>query len=266
MSNLDKEAPIARQTVVLRCLADNEYASYKKRFLLADCAVEICEEWSSPKDDAANPLEGVEYSECNYSLYSNSLWDGSLMMAALLRDQPFRVLGRRVLEIGAGLGLPAIVAAALGGRAVATEQLPLDLLNREARRNEHVIHAAGGSIEVKELDWEKPSEEITARLGTFDLVIGCDILAGVKAGTRHFKQILDVVSASTSVWGECLLTWVPRCEVSVELLLEAVRAALPGWQASFLQRSLLDPAFVADGARILYLGRPCISGQLDELD
>ncbi|CAE8592392.1 unnamed protein product, partial [Polarella glacialis] len=111
--------------------------------------------------------------------YSNTLWDGALLLSALLRDQPWRARGRRVLEIGAGLGLPSIVAAALGGLVTATEQLPLDLLSREVERNLDCIQRAGGSIAVRELDWARPKDEIPLRLGIFDLVIGCDILAGV---------------------------------------------------------------------------------------
>eukprot|EP00933_Yihiella_yeosuensis_P085077 TRINITY_DN9987_c0_g5_i1.p1 TRINITY_DN9987_c0_g5~~TRINITY_DN9987_c0_g5_i1.p1 ORF type:complete len:267 (+),score=52.12 TRINITY_DN9987_c0_g5_i1:58-858(+) len=258
-----------RSTRVLRNLEDNEYVADSKLFELFDgCYVEICEELRASRDDESDfeNSDASTLADCAYSCYSNTLWDGALSLSALIRKEPWRVRGMRVLEIGAGLGLPSIVAAALGGRVVATEQLPLSLLTREVRRNHRVIERAGGIAEVKELDWSQPAEEIHQHLGTFDLVLGCDILAGVKAGTDHFNQILKVVEATTSVWGECLLTWVPRMDVSYDRLLKAVRSALHGWEADFLDSSTLDEAFLSQGAGILHLRRIGVQTGLEELD
>lgn len=177
--------------IILTCQADNDRTATSKRFPLPDDSfVEICEDFSDQVEDE----DGIS----NYSTYSNVLWDGCLFLSALLRQQPWRVRGRRVLEIGSGLGLPSIVAAALGGRSVATEQQPLTLLTREAKRNADLVRRAaetweGASLEVQELDWTWPPEEAVAKLGVFDLVMGCDILAGVKAGNKHFCQVLKLV-------------------------------------------------------------------------
>jgi len=172
--------------LVLNTLQDNDRVGERKRFLLQGGHVDICEELGSSSDDS--PLEGADAASLSYSVYSNTLWDGSLLLASFLRSQPWRVRGQRVLEIGAGLGLPSIVAAAMGGHVIATEQSPLDLLRREVCRNKEVIAAGGGAIDVQELDWAESPEHISQRLGSFDVVLGCDILAGVKPGTAFLPN------------------------------------------------------------------------------
>lgn len=255
--------------IVLNCLEDNDYAKDVKRFPVAGGFVDICEALGVGGPDSNEGLPA-------HSVYSNNLWDGALVAGALLRRQPWLARGRRVLEIGAGLGLPSIVAGALGGRVVATEQLPLHLLTREVSRNRDLVHRSGGSIEVAELDWEWLPEDVLTRFGSFDLILGCDILAGVKPGTRHFCQILRIVGAITSTWGEVLLTWIPRMGRELGQLLACVSEVLPGWSAQLLDESLGDPAFAviapseseeaASGASVLRLCRPQRPVVLEALD
>ncbi|KAK3381592.1 hypothetical protein B0H63DRAFT_396315 [Podospora didyma] len=58
------------------------------------------------------------------SLEANHLWNGSRVMAEHFEDHPEEVRGRTVLEIGAGAGLPSIVAAALDARKVVVTDYP----------------------------------------------------------------------------------------------------------------------------------------------
>ncbi|CAE7301864.1 CaMKMT [Symbiodinium natans] len=254
----------SNKVLVLNTLEDNDRVGETKRFLLRNGHVDICEELRSSSDDL--PLEGADVASLPYSVYSNTLWDGSLLLASFLRSQPWRVCGQRVLEIGAGLGLPSIVAASLGGHVVATEQSPLDLLQREVRRNREVVDAARGSIDVQELDWAQHPEAIMQRLGSFDVVLGCDILAGVKPGTEHFRQILGIVHSVGAAWATCLLTWVPRCGVEIKSLMAAVETSLPSWKVIFVDGSLLEAAYRTDGAEILLLTRSGNLLSLNDLD
>eukprot|EP00928_Gymnodinium_smaydae_P097583 TRINITY_DN8879_c0_g1_i2.p1 TRINITY_DN8879_c0_g1~~TRINITY_DN8879_c0_g1_i2.p1 ORF type:complete len:298 (+),score=56.34 TRINITY_DN8879_c0_g1_i2:55-894(+) len=237
--------------ILLTCSADNDDAAQPKRFPLWCGEVSIFEELDPPGDDDDEA----------YSVYSNNIWDGAIFAAALFRRQPWLVRGRRVLEIGAGLGLPSIVAAALGADAVVTEQAPLRLLRREVGRNSGVVSAGGGRARVAELNWEWPVEKRTAALGSaaFDVVLGCDVLAGVKAGTDHFHQILGLVAALLEDGGDGLLTWIPRMGAPDDRLVSCAAKALPGWRAEFLDASLHDIDFPADGCRMLHLWRPCQS-------
>jgi predicted nicotinamide N-methyase len=78
-----------------------------------------------------------------------------------------------VLELGCGLGLPALVAARLGARVIATDchpDVPAFL-----ERNAALAEVA---IEYQALDWRVADEldALRERHGPFDLVLGSDLL------------------------------------------------------------------------------------------
>ena len=116
--------------------------------------------------------------------------------------------GRRVLEIGCGLGLPSLVAARLGADVVATDWSPdaIALLERNASRN-------GLPVTAVPADWRDTDAIVS--LGPFDLVLAADVLyearnaapiltllatLGAPAtiadpGRRHAAGFLDAVRA-----------------------------------------------------------------------
>lgn len=75
--------------------------------------------------------------------------------------------GRRVIELGCGVGLPAVVALARGARVLATDhyEAALDFTTHNARTN------LGREPETALLDWHAPQS-----LGTFDLAAAADVL------------------------------------------------------------------------------------------
>src|SRR3954447_19570294 len=99
--------------------------------------------------------------------YSSVLWRSGVALAQELADA--EVSGRRVVELGCGLGLPSLVAARAGADVLATDadEEALELLERNAREN-------GLSVETARIEWEAP-EELVAR-GPFDVVLAADVL------------------------------------------------------------------------------------------
>jgi predicted nicotinamide N-methyase len=93
--------------------------------------------------------------------YWAELWPASTALAAALPD----VAGLRVVELGCGLGLPALVAAAHGAEVTATDWAAdaIDLLRENASRNGLTVHAA-----VR--DWRESWDE------RFDLALAADVL------------------------------------------------------------------------------------------
>ncbi|VDM28148.1 unnamed protein product [Toxocara canis] len=83
---------------------------------------------------------------------SGVLWDSAIVLANYLAAHPDLVLNLSVLELGAGLGLPSIVACDLGARYVAATDQPLavPLLAENIRRNSR----SNAPIEVFPLDWQ----------------------------------------------------------------------------------------------------------------
>jgi predicted nicotinamide N-methyase len=99
--------------------------------------------------------------------YWSVLWRSGVALARELAGEP--VAGRRVVELGCGLGVPSLVAARAGAFVLATDQDPeaLELVERNAREN-------GVAVETARVDWGD-ADELVAR-GPFDLVLAADVL------------------------------------------------------------------------------------------
>jgi methyltransferase-like protein 23 len=148
--------------------------------------------------------------------YGVSLWPSAIALSheILTRAEDFR--GRSILELGAGMGLPGIVAASLGGRVVQTDrdELALQLCKRNGGRNE------GDAIVYRLADWTAWDDA-----GRYDWIIGSDILYG-ESLHRHIRRIFDSNLAS----GGRILLADPFREVGFRFL-ETLEAE--GWAVSF---------------------------------
>jgi predicted nicotinamide N-methyase len=93
--------------------------------------------------------------------YWAELWPAATALAAALPD----VAGLRVVELGCGLGLPSLVAAARGALVTATDWAvdAIELLQENARRN-------GIALRAEVRDWRDTWEE------RFDLALAADVL------------------------------------------------------------------------------------------
>jgi predicted nicotinamide N-methyase len=99
--------------------------------------------------------------------YGLLLWESALALASYLAADPDLVAGRRVLELGAGVGLPGLVARSLGASVTQTDHQPEALLLAR-------VNAALNGIEDIETfakDWRKWDHA-----GKYDVVLGADIL------------------------------------------------------------------------------------------
>jgi predicted nicotinamide N-methyase len=97
------------------------------------------------------------------------IWEASVMMANLMASlRP--VPGARVLELGAGLAVPGIAAAAHGHDVTVTdyEDYILDFVRVSAS-----VNGCGARVTCKKLDWLSPE---SGGIGRFDCIIGSEIL------------------------------------------------------------------------------------------
>lgn len=97
--------------------------------------------------------------------YGIVLWPAAIALAHEVASRG--LAGKRILELGAGTGLPGIVAASLGARVVQTDrqQLVLHVCKQNAERN------GVTTIDHRIADWTAWDD--TER---YDLIIGSDIL------------------------------------------------------------------------------------------
>ena len=97
----------------------------------------------------------------------------------------------RVLELGCGLGLPALAAALRGADVLATDwaEDAIELLRQNAERN-------GIFVRVAHVRWREP--ELLLRAAPWDLVLGADLLYEA----RNAEQLAELLP---HLGGEMLL-------------------------------------------------------------
>ncbi|KAK0707401.1 hypothetical protein B0H67DRAFT_647589 [Lasiosphaeris hirsuta] len=119
-------------------------------------------------------------------LEAHHLWNGARVVAGHFEAHPEVVRGRRVLELGAGAGLPSIVAAAVGAAKVVMTDFPDPDLLQTMRRNISecaLIPRAGdndGPCVADGYVWGGAPAHLLAHLGgdnqKFDVLVLADLL------------------------------------------------------------------------------------------
>jgi SAM-dependent methyltransferase len=160
-----------------RMEAFERFSPVPRRIDLPDGPVTI---WKPPDIESLIDLEAFERDE--RIPYWADVWESAIVLA-----EELAVLdgaGRRLLELGCGLGLPAILAARRGFRVTATdyEQPALEGLAYTARQN------GIDCPETRVVDWRNPPHD----LGRYDLVVAADVLY-----ERHHPAALAAVLAGS---------------------------------------------------------------------
>ena len=139
-------------------------------------------------------------------------WPGSLLLAAEISARPALVADRAVVELGAGAGLCAMVAARCGARtteATDGDDRCLDLLRRNVAAN-----GLDGVVSVAKCFWGRDAPPVG------DLVLAGDVLYK----RALVEPFLDALEAALAPGGRALLCHLPRAGVSHEVVEAALRA------------------------------------------
>jgi methyltransferase-like protein 23 len=136
--------------------------------------------------------------------YGVLLWPAAIALAHDLVARGDALRGRTILELGAGTGLPGIVAATLGARVVQTDrQEPaLDVCRRNAVRN------AARGIEHRAADWAAWTDD-----ARYDIILGSDVMY---ADTMH-EHLRRIFETNLAPNGRVLLS-DPFRKLSLRLL------------------------------------------------
>ncbi|HET7479878.1 MAG TPA: 50S ribosomal protein L11 methyltransferase [Rubrobacteraceae bacterium] len=130
-------------------------------------------------------IDEAEFDHDERLPYWADLWPSAIALARSIADQ--NLAGRRVIELGCGLGLPSVAALARGAEVLATDHYAatLDFAAHNARTN------VGRDLRTALLDWRSPEIE---SLGVFDLVIGADVLYEALSGLALAELVPRLLS------------------------------------------------------------------------
>ena len=131
-------------------------STYVSRVAVAGLELELLRP-VSPED----LIDEEAFAQDEFLPYWAELWPAATALAEALPD----VSGLRVVELGCGLGVTSLVAAAKGADVTATDWAPeaIELLRANAERN-------GIALRAEVRDWREPWDE------RFDLALAADVL------------------------------------------------------------------------------------------
>jgi predicted nicotinamide N-methyase len=143
-----------------------------------------------PRDSEAL-LSEAAFERDEFLPYWAELWPSATALARVVGARALR--GARTLELGCGLGLVGLAAAAAGGRVTATDWAPdsIALLERNAARN-------GLALEALCVDWTRP-EPLVAR-APWDLVLASDVLYEARNGVALLGLLPRLVDVRGEIW------------------------------------------------------------------
>ncbi|WP_355603845.1 methyltransferase domain-containing protein [Xanthomonas cannabis] len=161
------ELTFGQQTYVIRALADKQ-------------------QYADPDQAAADA--GI--SSAQWSLFGQ-VWPAGQLLAEAMATRPIK--GRRILELGCGLGLASLVLRRRGADVVASDHHPLAevFLAYNAALN------GLDAVPYRRLDWNTGAPTI----GQFDMIIASDVLYE----TRHATMLAKLIPALAK----------PACEIVI---------------------------------------------------
>ena len=166
-----------------------------------------------PRDAAALLYEEDIATDEAHPPYWAELWPSGIELAYAVSAQDWRDVP--VLELGCGLGLPAVAAALGGARVLATDR-SADAIAFAAVNAEH----NGAVVETAVCSWDEPGALIAR--GPWRLVLASDVLYG----QRNIDELLDLLPRLVGPDGA---VWIadPQRPLTDEFL----AAARAGWRS-----------------------------------
>lgn len=141
---------------------------------------------------AMTPEEQMDAFAEDLCPYFGILWPASIGLAEYLQQHHAELRGKSVLELGAGLGLPSLVALHAGAQVLTTDFHP-DVEFYFERNCQHSVLKG----DYRRLNWRESAEDI----GLFDIVMGSDVLYE----SKHPREVVKGLRRFVKPGGMILL-------------------------------------------------------------
>jgi predicted nicotinamide N-methyase len=143
----------------------------------------------APRDREAL-LSEEAFADEEFLPYWAELWPSALALARVVARRP--LTGRRVIELGCGLGLPSLAAALAGGRVLATDWSAdsVAMTARNAERN-------GVTLDATVFRWDAPAGPLGP---PWPLVLASDVLYEDRNVDPLLALLPRLTAASGEVW------------------------------------------------------------------
>ena len=186
---------------------------------------------------AEDLIDEAEFADDERLPYWAEVWPSARVLCGVLAGMDLS--GRTVIELGAGIGTAAMVAATRGATALSTDWYEAAVeFSRWNARN------LGLDMQACVLDWRHPPGEVMDR-APFDLVIGADILYEARNGTALGALIPALCGPSSEV-----IIADPR-RPDARPFVEAMQAA--GWE--YARDDLPVPGRIDETGPIVHVHR-----------
>mmetsp|Transcript_19203 Transcript_19203/g.35109 ORF Transcript_19203/g.35109 Transcript_19203/m.35109 type:complete len:211 (-) Transcript_19203:2029-2661(-) len=151
----------------------------------------------------------------------STVWDSSLELCEFIAARSSLFVGKEVLELGAGLGLPGILSSYYAEAVHLTDKLPLlsylrDNINSNSRDN----------VQAHELNWGSPNSDLQS---SYDIILGADIVYADNFLPELMSSLLNYSRPDS-------------------LFILAYRPRVPAKESSFF--AALEPFFALEGQEI----------------
>ena len=141
----------------------------------------------------------------HHVLWANYLWNGSHWMCDYIDKHPEDFRGKSVIELGAGAGLPSVLAAQAGAkRIIITDYPDQELIDNIDINIANLTNGEGAREKATAVGylWGSDAQPLLVLNGNrpFDMVIMCDVIFNHSEHHALLRSLNNLLSPTGIVW------------------------------------------------------------------